>query len=77
MQLQATDPNPIHVWGLSAIQLSVSADATATVKEPYAVTVSITNVTNSDPGDSIPLYNVGLQFLTEARSTSCTSPISR
>ena len=65
VQIQATDPNPIHVWGLSAIQLSVTADATATVREPYAVTVSITNVTNSDPGDSIPLFNVGLQFLTQ------------
>ena len=40
-------------------------DATATVREPYAVTVSITNVTDSDPGDSIPLFNVGLQFLTQ------------
>ncbi len=65
VHIEADDPNPIHVWGLSAIQLSVSADATAAVREPYAVTVSIKNVTDSDPSDEIPLFNVGLQYLTE------------
>ena len=65
VQLDATLTTPIHVWGLSAISLQVSADASAVLRNPYAVTVSITNDTNTDPSDEIPLFNVGLSFLTQ------------
>ena len=65
VQLDATLTTPIHVWGLSAISLQVTADDSSLLANPYDVTVSITNDTNTDPSDEIPLYNVGLQLLTQ------------
>ncbi len=65
VQLNAALVDPIHVWGLSAINIEVTADQSSLLRNPYAVTIAIRNVTNSDPSDEIPLFNVGLQLLTD------------
>jgi hypothetical protein len=57
----ATQPGAIHVWGASAIQMTVDTDNTATQGDPYLVRVGLTNVSD------VPVYNAGVELLTTGR----------
>ncbi len=57
----STAAGAIHVWGGSAIQLTIDADDHATIGDPYLVRVGLTDVAN------IPIYNADIQLLTQGR----------
>jgi len=48
--------NAIHVWGASAVQMTIDADATATAGSPFLVRVGLTNVAD------VPVYNAQVQL---------------
>ncbi len=52
VHVDANAANPLHVWGLSALKLTVDADATASERYPYHVTVGLENVAD------VPVYDV-------------------
>jgi hypothetical protein len=58
----ATQSAAIHVWGGSAIQMTVDADDHANAGDPYLVRVGLTNVAD------VPVYNAGVELLTQGRS---------
>ena len=58
----STQPAAIHVWGGSALQMTVDADDQANYGDPYLVRVGLTNVAD------IPVYNAGVELLTQGRS---------
>ena len=51
VSIEATTATPLHVWGGSAVTMTVDADATATADYPYNIRVGLTNVSD------IPVYN--------------------
>jgi hypothetical protein len=57
----ATQPGAIHVWGGSAIQMTVDTDNAATLGDPYLVRVGLTNASD------VPVYNAGVELLTTGR----------
>ena len=54
----ATVANAIHVWGGSALTMTVDADNQAVTGNPYLVRIGLTN--NAD----VPIYNPDVQLLT-------------
>ena len=73
----ATAPGAIHVWGGSALQMTVVADSQATEGSPYHVTIELTNVTNAGGGSGIDVYNAGVTLdrgSAQLASTNRTSP---
>jgi hypothetical protein len=53
----ATAPGAIHVWGGSALQMTVDADSVANAGDPYLVRVGFRNVSD------VPVYNFTVQLL--------------
>ena len=60
VDLDAQTATPLHVWGLSAVGLHVTADDAAVAHEPYRIHVDMTNVTSG--ADATPIYNPTLQL---------------
>jgi PKD repeat protein len=63
----ATDKQ-LHVWGGSALELTVDADDEANEHYPYHVTVGLKNVAD------VPVYNPSLQLLTEGKKNYIYQP---
>ena len=63
----ATDKQ-LHVWGGSALELTVDADDEANDRYPYHVTVGLKNVAD------VPVYNPTLQLLTEGKKNYIYQP---
>jgi PKD repeat protein len=63
----ATDKQ-LHVWGGSALELTVDADDEANEHYPYHVTVALKNVAD------VPVYNPSLQLLTEGKKNYIYQP---
>ena len=57
----STDPEAIHVWGGSALQMTVDTDDQANLGDPYLVRIGLTNVSD------IPVYNPGVTLLNSGR----------
>jgi hypothetical protein len=51
VSIEATTATPLHVWGGSAVTMTVDADASASIDYPYNLRVGLTNVSD------IPVYN--------------------
>ncbi len=60
VDLDAQTATPLHVWGLSAVGLHVTADDAAVAHEPYRIHVDMTNVTSG--ADETPIYNPTLEL---------------
>jgi PKD repeat protein len=60
IDLDAQTATPLHVWGLSAVGLQVTADDAAVAHEPYRIHVEMTNVTSG--ADATPIYNPTLEL---------------
>jgi PKD repeat protein len=60
VDLDAQTATPLHVWGLSAVNLQVTADDAAVAHEPYRIHVDMTNVTSG--ADATPIYNPTLEL---------------
>jgi hypothetical protein len=58
----ATLPGAVHVWGGSAITMTVDADDHAYFGDPYLVRVGLTNVSD------VPVYNAGVELSDIGRS---------
>ena len=52
----ASAADAVHVWGASAIQMTVDADSAATEGSPFLVRVGLTNVAD------VPVYNAQVQL---------------
>ena len=57
----ATSPDSLHVWGASAIEMTVDTDDVATLGYPYRVRVGLKNVAD------VPVYNPEVQLLESGR----------
>jgi IPT/TIG domain len=60
VDLDAQTATPLHVWGLSAVDVHVTADDAAVAHEPYRIHVDMTNVTSGP--DATPIYNPTLEL---------------
>ena len=60
VDLDAQTGTPLHVWGLSAVNLQVTADDAAVAHEPYRIHVDMTNATFG--ADATPIYNPTLEL---------------
>ena len=59
VSIEATTESPLHVWGGSAVTMTVDADATATANYPYNIRVGLTNVSD------VPVYNPAVTLYQE------------
>ena len=66
VDLDAQTQTPLHVWGLSAVDVHVTADDSAVAHEPYRIHVDMTNVTSGP--DATPIYNPVLELEQSAQN---------
>jgi PKD repeat protein/flagellar hook assembly protein FlgD len=66
--VRAATDKPLHVWGGSALQLTVDADDTASERYPYRVTVGLKNVAD------VPVYNPTIELLKEGKKNYIYQP---
>ena len=59
--IASTAPNALHVWGGSALHMTVDTDATAVIGAPYRVRIQLTNVAD------VPVFNPSIELLTQGR----------
>ena len=57
--MEADSTSPLHVWGGSAVSMTVNVDDSESQGYPYHVSIGLTNVSD------IPVYNVSAQLLTQ------------
>jgi PKD domain/Bacterial Ig-like domain (group 3)/Carboxypeptidase regulatory-like domain/Putative Ig domain len=55
-------PSAIHVWGASAVHMTIDADSAATEGDPFLVRVGLTDVAD------VPVYNAQVQLSDAGRS---------
>ena len=71
VSIQAGLDKPVHVWGGSALKMTVDADATAIAHHPYRVRIGLTNVAD------IPIYNPSVALLETGRVNYIYQPRER
>src|SRR5439155_26161825 len=69
--VHAATAKPLHVWGGSALKLTVDADDAATARYPYHVIVGLKNVAD------VPIYNASLELLTTAKKNYIYQPTNQ
>jgi hypothetical protein len=68
ISITAKTHTPLHVWGGSALNLTVDAEDSAYEHYPYRATVLLKNVAD------VPLYNATIEFLTDGKSNYIYEP---
>ena len=68
INLDAKTQTDLHVWGSSALQLTVDADDAATAGYPYHVIVGLKNVAD------VPVYNATIELLKEGKRNYIYQP---
>ena len=66
--VNAATASPLHVWGGSALKLSVAVDDKATTGYPFHASVTLQNVAD------VPVYNAALELLTEGKKNYIYQP---
>ena len=59
--LAATSPGALHVWGGSALRMTVDTDDAAALGSPYRVRIGLKNVAD------VPVFNPSVEFLQDKR----------
>ncbi|WP_166680250.1 PKD domain-containing protein [Kribbella sp. VKM Ac-2566] len=59
--VNAATPEPLHVWGKSAIEITVDADNDLWDRDPYHVRVGLKNVAD------VPIYNAAVELLSQGK----------
>jgi hypothetical protein len=67
----STSPNSLHVWGGSALQMTVDTDNTAAIGAPYRVRILLKNVAD------VPVFNPSVELLQTGRLNYIYSPAER
>jgi RHS repeat-associated protein len=68
ISITAKTQTPLHVWGGSALKLTVDAEDAAYEHYPYRATISLKNVAD------VPIYNATIEFLTDSKSNYIYEP---
>jgi flagellar hook assembly protein FlgD len=68
VSILAVNEKPLHVWGGSALELTVNVDREATARYPFHAVVGLKNVAD------VPVYNPTLQLLKEGKENYIYQP---
>jgi PKD repeat protein/flagellar hook assembly protein FlgD len=69
--LDAKTATPLHVWGASALTMTIDAPTLAVKGDPYAVSVKLKNVAD------VPVYNASIELLNEGKENYIYQPRER